>query len=707
MPGLAERAGRLNGAYAALALPFAAPRLVSIEAGVSVAEIVDAAIAEGLFPAELKPYLVVFLDDEELAFVRWAETVPAPGQHLSLRVRPGTDPVTFLITLAINIAVSAAVGAIIKAFTPDPLPPVGPVYDIAGASNEVAPYRPVPVVLGKMRCFPPHAAKAWTEAVGEKVYLRALLSWGVAPLDLDAASLKLGDTALASFAGVEVQHRLKPSDPWPSLFPSRADEQDGPGLMEFADGWVERTTTATDAQELQVELLFPDGLIFYSGDGSTKRFSVEVRVRYKPVGGASWLSFATGAVAAEGHQYVLQGKWRKPFRETLRRTVAAGQYVVAVKRDRVDDPGPKGRNAFNWSKLRTFTFAPAVTDGNLAVTALRIEAGDQLNGVVDQLNGVVTRRAPLWNAGTESWGAEGPTQNPAALARWIATGPGNPKPRVGGVDLDDAGFGAWAELCTAKGWRCDMELRAGAGLDDVLATVAKCGRAVLVERLGKLTPVIDDVQAAAVQLFTPRNSWGFRVSGRYPEEAHALRLEFSNEEKDYVRDEMVVYFDGYSVANAELIETVQAVGKTRPVEVFRDGRRAIAERILRREEFAWRADVENLACARGQRVAVSHFVMAVGRVSGARVEALSLNGAGTHVTALTLDEVCPQTLGESYGLKWRKVDAAAGAVSVEALAVVNGGAPSATLTLAAPIPLASAPKVGDLVSFGVGGAETL
>lgn len=695
---------QLNPTSAAtLALPFDTPRSVAVPPGKTIAEIVVSMVEEGVLTIGIAPHVIVFVGDQEIERERWPVYRPAPGALLSLRVRPGVEQLAmWAFQMLINIAVSTAVAAVVKAFTPDPSNAAeGQVYDIGGASNEVARYAPIGVPLGKIRVFPRHASRAYTMAEGEKVFLFVLLCWGLGPIDLD--ELKIGDTPLSSFAGVTAQHRLKPSDPWPTIFPSSPDEADGPGLIDVADGWVQRTTEASNADELQVEVLHTEGLIRIKSDGTDDSVSVEYRIRYRAVGDTTWLSFATGSASTEGALYSRTGRQRKPYRETHKRTVTRGQYEVAFKRVTADPTHPNVRNQIAWSKLRTFTYEKAVSDDNLAVTALKIEAGDQLNGVIDLVNGVVTRRAPIWNAGTETWGAEGPTQNPAELARWIATGPGNPKPR-GSDARDDAALGAWAELCTARDWRCDMELRQGASLEEIQQTVARCGRAILGERAGKLTPIIDDVQPIARQLFTPRNSWGFRMTRRFQRPVHAFRIEFANEEKDYERDEMLVFFPGYTEETAELIETLTSVGKTRPVEVFRDGRRAIAERILRQADYSWRADIENLASARGQRVALQHFVMAVGKQS-ARVQARVLNGGGTHVTKLVLDETVEQITGDTYGLKWRKVDGAE--ISVETLAVTNVGVTTNEITLTASVPLASAPNVGDVVTFGDGGIETI
>lgn len=323
--------GALNGAGvpATVALPFEPPRVVSIEIGEgkSLAEIVDAALAEGFVPRELESYLAVYLNDEDIARALWPLTRPREGDIVSLRVRPGLAAVVqFVWNAVVNIAVAATVNAVLKAFTPDPADPLAQeqVYDLKASSNEMTPYAPVQVVLGKMRVWPKHAAKAYTVARGEKVYLRMLLSWGLGPLSLDAASLKIGDTALAGFTGVTVQHRLTPSAAWPTIFPSSADEVAGPGLVAFADGWVQRTT-ALDAEELNVEILFPEGLIRIKSDGGTDSVGVGWRVRYRAVGTTTWLGFATGAAASEGSPYSKNARTQKPFRETHVRLVAKGQ----------------------------------------------------------------------------------------------------------------------------------------------------------------------------------------------------------------------------------------------------------------------------------------------------------------------------------------------------------------------------------------------
>lgn len=719
-PGAELRRDASQAVFATASAPFAEPLQFECDHGMTLAEMVEHLHANGTIPRELHQFTRVFVDDIECPREMWARVKPRPGRIVGVRAQPGWTYVfaalefiwsyagDYIIQAAIAVAATAVVGAFAGG-TPE-APSFEQIANIDSSRNEFARFRKMNAVLGKFRVFPCHAAKPYTTGYFEEVELYMLLCWGVAPVYLEPDSLKIGDTPLEDFAGVTVEHKLTQADAMPKLFPSRADEGPGHGVLDFGAGWQQRTTIAEDAEEIQAEIVFTQGLVFYSGDGDVKNYSVTLRLRYREVGSSTWLGWTTNNPGDDGDLFTIGPfQRRKPFRWLfIKPNVAPGQYEVAMKRNEADQPGPKGFNEFAWVKLRTFTKQPPVLDNNLALTAVKITAGDQLQGVIDLFNGVVTRIAPLWDSVEEEFGAEGPTQNPAELVRWIACGPGAARPRNPATEVDDAALGAWAELCALRGWKCDYELRAGAGQDEIMDAVARCGRGTLVERGGKLSVVIDDVQPAPAQKFTARNMWSFRAQRRYRAETHALRLQFNNEEKDYVADEMFVYYPGYDANNAELIITYPMMGKTSPLEVYQSGLRVVAEDLLRPEDYSWRCDIENLVVKRGQRVAISHYTIAVGR-RDARVAALTLNGGGTHVTAITLDEQVEQIPGDVYGLSWRKN--AAGALTVEpSIALTNmGNGLGNVVTLAAVggIPIASAPAVGDLVTFGDFGIETL
>jgi hypothetical protein len=697
-------------AEGSLALPFEAPRGFKHPPGATLQEIVDALVDSGQLDAAWLPRLKVYIDDASFDRSIWSKVRPREGRIVALRAQPGIIPglTAFLVDMAINVAISAGISMLTQAFVGGgpQMPGFEQIADIEASRNEIARWRKVPAVLGQFRCFPPHAAKHYTQGIDEKVVLRMLLCWGLGPIAL--ANLKIGDTPIEKFSGVKLQHKLTPDDPWPTIFSSSPDEDPGPGRIVFDDGWVERTTTSDQCDLLQLEFGFPDGLIFYSGDGSLKTFGVDFRIRYRETGTSQWLDFVTGAPATEGHLYELDGyKKQKPFRMNFEKAVARGRYDVAYKRVSPDDPGPKGMNAMQWLMLRSFTFAAPVTNNHLAATAIEIEASDQLDGMIDLINGEAHRIAPRWDDVEEEFGAAGPTSNPAELTRWIACGPGAPNPRDPETEINTEKFGAWAALCHERGWRCDMELRAGAGQDEIMRQVAQCGRATLVTREGKLEPVIDDVKPATRQVFTAKNAWGFRSQRRYAAESHAVRCTFNNAEKDYQPDEMLVFYPGYDANNADpgRFVALKTGGKVYPNEVREAALRYIAEDLIRVEDYVWSCDWESLVCGKGDRVGLAHFAIAVGR-QPARIHAVTLDEAEENVVALTLDEAVTQTEGDTYGIAWRQVADEEITRTILPLTNMENGR-GKVVTLATPRAVAIAPKPGDLVVFGDAGIETL
>lgn len=708
--------------------PFSGAPVTRIaRAGMSCTEIVELCYSTQALAREWDDALVLYLGDRPLPREWWSKAKPKPGVLVALRPRPRWQTIGSWIYNAVQwmgqsgfaqSLLSAAISYGISALTaadPDSMA-FDPRFSIDGARNDARPYASWPAVLGTHRVFPPQAAKAWTSTNGDKVWLHLLLGLGLAPIKLDPDSIQIGDTPLSNFSGASWGVREKPGDaipsPWASISP---DEQEGPGLVNQSDGWVTRTTDATDAERLQVELAWLEGLLRITSSGKHDAITVEYRLRYRKVGDEDWLSFATGAPSSNGALYSQHRATLQPFRVVHTRDgVDAGQYEIGFQRVTPDYDNPNIRTRIGWAKLRTFANAPPVIDDNLALLSVTVEAGPQLNNVVDRINCVISRVAPLWDGEEENWETADETSNPAALVRWIATGPGMAKP-YGADGVDDAAFGAWFEKCVGMDWRCDMDVPTGASAspEDVMQMVARCGRATISRRGGKLVPILDSDQPHATQLFTPRNSWGLRARRVLPPETQAYRVQFNNADKNFVLDEMVVYFPGFNAGNITLApELITVPGKTRAVEVNREAKRRIAEVLLRGMEYTFSADWENFASQRGQRVAFAHWDVAVGRISG-RVKAIELNEAETNVVAIVLDEYATQTIGEDYAISWRRVDAAdenpAPGMEVESLGVATTPGTSNRIELAAVggVPIASAPKVGDLVTFGDAGIQTL
>jgi hypothetical protein len=333
----------------------------------------------------------------------------------------------------------------------------------------------------------------------------------------------------------------------------------------------------------------------------------------------------------------------------------------------------------------------------LAKTALRIKATGQLSGVLDQLNGVVKSIALDYDDPTGTW-IERATNNPASLIRLVQQGAGNARPLADSrIDLE--GLEEFHDHCRINGLGFNQVRDFRASVWDTMADIASTGFASPAIRDGKWGVVVDRPRTTVAQHFTPRNSWGMEVEHAFVERPHGWRVRFVNEDADWRQDERIVYDDGYSEANANKFEGLEAPGVTDPDQIWKVGRRTIAAGRLRPARYNFSADVEHLVCTRGDRIKATHDVIGVGLAS-ARLKDVVLDEDGLGVS-LVLDEVVTMEPGKSYGLSIRTA-------SDMALAVQVDTAPGSTLTLTptTAIPADQVPLIGDLVGFGELGQET-
>lgn len=556
-----------------------------------------------------------------------------------------------------------------------------PTYSLQGARNEVKPYGAIPVVLGRHRLSPPFAAQPYTEIAGADNYLRLFFCLGFGPVTV--SDILIGETPLANFTGVESEIRYGyAGDAAISLFPVTAIQEDLSIELTFADDWLTRTT-ADDIDEISIDIEWPNGIVRYQkADGAATLYSVSIEAQYRVAGsGADWSPLGTLTEVAATLDTI---------RRNFRASVARGQYEVRVRRFSPEYSGEDTViEAMFWRALRGFRNDPPVnwTGAPLAYYALRIKASAQLSGTLNGLNMVLQSRATVWNG--SAWVTDTPTSNPAALFRHVLQGGAVAEPVADSrIDLDQ--LAAWSEYCDAEGFECNMVRDWRGSVFEALRDIAACGRGAPVWRDGRWSVVWDDPADAVVQLFTPRNSWGFNGSRVYKRKPHALRVRFLNENEGFLQDERTVYDDGYSAENATRFEALEFPGVTDPDLIWRFGRYFIAQARLRPETYTLTTTMQHLVCQRGDRVRVAHDVILVGRAS-ARVAAVD-------GSTVTLDETVTMIEAEAYAIRFRQPD---GTVVLRQVATVAGEGRELTLTGSG-----DAPEVGALVAFGVAGTET-
>jgi hypothetical protein len=652
----------------------------------------------------------------------WGKVRPKAGQTIHATIYPqggggGSKWVRALLTIVVIVAsiytagaVGAAYGAAwgaaagaavsivgtlaINALVPPPTPkglggadgdPFQQLNSITGTSNNANPYGVIPCVVGTKRFFPPHAALPYTEISGDDQYLRMLLDLGYG--DLDISDIRIGETDIASYEDVEWEISTAPS-----LFAQDIYEL-GVSVALNATGDSATRTTQTATTEISLDLIFNGGLYGVNDKAETVRGTVQFNVQYRLVGDTTWtnlgtatgVTFSGGAtlVSPAGSSVTVSSVKKKTLRCGVRWKVPSGQYEVFVSRDATSFGGTTAGTVSDcvWSVLRSVNPQNPTTTGTNKL-AVRIKATDQLNGVVQNLSVLASQKIRGIDPVTFLDTTPVATENPAWIYLWLMTQCQAVLRRVVLSRMDLVGICDWAAECEAKGYKIGFIMDSGRAFGDVLRDVLAAGRASFGLRNGLYSAVRDLEQTVPVQMFTPANSWGFSYSRTFVEPPHALRVKFSNPEANDQQDVRLVYWDGYSAANATRFEELDLSMVIDPDAAWRLGRYHLAVMWLRQTQYTFQADIEHMVCERGDLIHVAHDITSWGLAWG-RVKAVS-------GTTVTLDGPVTLEAGKTYELRVRGADNAQ-----DVATITSAAGETQVLTLASAIG-----AVGDLFVLG-------
>jgi len=346
-----------------------------------------------------------------------------------------------------------------------------------------------------------------------------------------------------------------------------------------------------------------------------------------------------------------------------------------------------------WTTLDTrYDREPITTDTRRLFLEMRIQATDQLNGVVQNLSAVVSSVLPVYDG--SSWNLE-KTNNPAWVFADILCGEIN-KRAVDRSRLDTDSLLEWEAFCdeiptSATGswnlprFECNYVQDYATTVYQAISNVTTAANASLNLVNGKYGVLIDKKKTVPVQVFTPRNSWGFTSTRTYSDPPHALKIRYVDGFGNWSVREELIYFSGYSNSNATEFEEISAFACTNQEQARRYGLYMRDQSILRQENISITTDFENLVCTRGDYVLFQQDAMKAGGTP-ARVKTVSSN-------RITIDDTFVDG-GGSYGYTFRGVSG----ISTGTLSIVD----SDTADLTGDIP-----SVGDLLVWGEVGSITI
>lgn len=709
-----------------------AHQVFTVDAGATVEDIVIAAALETGTRVKAFRHAAVALADRLVPKEHWKHTRPKDGTTIVVRA-VAADPVSLTIAVAgwaasswvatlsltalqiglIQAGIGLATALLTQMLAPAPKQrslardteqPIAR-FSIQGTRNEARPYgTPLKIYGRRVNVYPLLAALPYTEIFhDENQYIRMLFDVCYGPAQL--ADLQIGETPIDQYKGISYEIRQGyDSDAALTLFPSQVREESLSIELKYASGFsIRRTEPSTD--EVTLDVNFPNGLQRLTDRAQKFGIEVQFEVQYRAVGSSTWLAAPLtsnhfGVYFLGAGRFKVAGNSKSGLRRSVRFAVPRGQYDVQIRRLTVDDQSVNtGENQSRtteqsfWTAMRSFQNDAPVTTSGFARVALRAQATDQLNGTIEQFNCTVTSILPVWTGA--AW-VEQVTRNPAWCFVDVLKGSANKRP-ISDSRLDLVGLKAWADWCDANGFTFDAVVDRRSSVFEMLQEIAAtaCASPAVID--GKFTVVVDNTRDTVIQHFTPRNLRNFQITQQTPPPVHGIKVIYYPESTQHQAAEIFCYYDGYSEANATLLETLELPYTTSAAAAWKRGRRALFAAILRGSLYEGEADVEHILCNRGDLVRVTHDVPMWG-LGAARVRALLTSGSNT--TGVVVD--MPLTMGSgTYAIRVRQAASSA----VYTLTTVPGEQTS--LSFATPVATASGPAVGDLVMFGESGSESV
>lgn len=306
----------------------------------------------------------------------------------------------------------------------------------------------------------------------------------------------------------------------------------------------------------------------------------------------------------------------------------AGEFEIQLTRTTAISSDTKLYNTATVAMLKSYVSGPMF---NLVsphtFLEMRLLASEKVSGVVQNLSAMCTSVLPRYGSDGTILAWE-PTRNPAWIGIDILCGPCNATP----VPLSMIDWPSWlrlADYCaqsrtwninnvitTAARFTCDVVVDYKTTVKEMIESVLSgCRSALIITQTGKYGVLIDQTQSTPRQLITPSNSWDFSGNRHFAPQLHALRVGFIDSTRDYQRQEIMVYADGYDQSTAKNIEDAGTFGITDFYRAWAYGRYMLAQTVHRAEVFTIKMDIEHLAVQRGDLVHVQHDVPQIGGYS--------------------------------------------------------------------------------------------
>lgn len=426
--------------------------------------------------------------------------------------------------------------------------------------------------------------------------------------------------------------------------------------------WTAYQTEGDGGKGLEIVVTLPKGLYrIDQSDGAQYETWVKFSAQYRKVGDVSWTDWLT--------EEEIRGKETTATRRVYRvDDLDEDQYEVQLQLTSTEGTGALYANLLMWSQLTHVIYDDFSRPGKVLV-GIRALATDKLSGGMPSISWLQTRSTVLVYDPDAAAYVEKAATNPAWICydlihrakvlhnvqtdadETVVFGEAHAK-------IDFAMFDAWADFCdevptghTEARCVANIYLDAPGRLWEQLQKVAQIGRGMILMRGTSFSCAFDGQEDTPVQMFTVGNIGLDSFTGEFlsnRDRANAVEISFVNEDKDYQRDTVIAYTDGFDAStNVATPTQITLAGITDYQRAYREGLYRLRLNEYIRRTVSFHADIDALACQVGDVVRIQHDIPRWG-IGGRLVAATA--------STLTLDKEVTLTPGKDYTVRVRLGD---------------------------------------------------
>ncbi len=535
---------------------------------------------------------------------------------LIIKTPSGALTTTAMLGILIGTVAIVAIGigalALSNALRQPKLSKIQVSPSLRGSQNQARKGAHIPILLGKYRLYPNHAALPFSTYANHDQFLTQLFCFGYKDIKLDLNTLKIGETPISKYHDVQYDQDFE------SLYNKRIIESNIALKLTYRDSAVEIIrTTSNNTYKIGVCLTAPSGL--YAYDKSDKiATTIGFKIDYRAVGGA-WQN------AYNINQDFNTNKWRKIY--TINPTGSSeNKYEVRVTRTTKESEEASTIDTIYFEALQCYTQdlqgdRSVVKDSDrYKLLAMKIKATDQLNGMVDEINCEATLKALKYNGsgtGPSAWQV-GETRNPASAILYLLTNPLiNPVP-LKNEDIIWSEFEEFYNFCESENFTCDAYISNDFTISKLCEYIATSNLAEIRKNGDKFGIIIDKEKNSFTQMFTPRNASSMTMSKSFENTIKQVRIKFVDSSVGYEEVTRTVTLENDEIKydlkqlNDKSSIEINLFGVTNPEQVAKVGKTKLLQANRRLRKYTWNTDIEGILCTVGDVVLLSNDLFLYG-----------------------------------------------------------------------------------------------